>query len=91
MCKDLIQAKELVRKFLRWPGRTEELSLNECFTTDWELGCSGLLGICSNLVAILSVSYMHLELLVKLIKICDKVTCAGGHKVALGMNSNVWV
>ena len=89
--KDLIRAKELIGKFLRQLGCTEELSLDECFTTDRELGCSGSSGICSNLVATLCVSYMRLELLVKLIKICDKVTGTGRREVALGMNSNIRV
>ena len=69
----------------------EELSLEECLTTNWELGCLGPLGICSNLVAMLGVSYMHFELLVKLIKICDKVTGARRCEVTLRMNGNVRV
>ena len=89
--KDLVRAKELIRKFLRWPGRMEELSLDECLTSDWELGCLGPSGICGYLVAMLGVSYMCLELLVKLIEVCDKVTCACGCEVALGVNSNVRV
>src|SRR6266481_6320653 len=69
----------------------EELSLDECLTADQELGCLGLLGICSDLVAMLGVSYMHLELLVKLIEVGDKVMCARRREVVLGMNSNIWV
>ncbi len=69
----------------------EELSFDECFTTDRELGCSGLLGNCSDLVATLCVSYMRLELLVKLIKICDKVMGVRRCKVTLRMNGNVRV
>ena len=90
-CARILRAKKLVRKFLRWSGSTKELSLDKCFTTDWEFGCSGSSGICSNLVAALCVSYMHFEFLVKLIKICDEVTGARRCKVALGMNSNVRV
>ena len=89
--KDLVQAKELIGKFPRWPGCMEELSLDECLTSDQELGCSGPSGICSYLVAMLGICYMYLELLVKLIKVGDKVTCARGCEVALGMNSNVRV
>ena len=69
----------------------EELSLDECFTTNQELWCLGLSGICSTLVAMLGISYMCLELLVKLIKICDKVTGAHGCEVTLGMNGNIQV
>src|SRR6266481_3962430 len=89
--KDLVWAKELSRKFLRWLGHTKELSLDECLTSDWKLGCSGLSGICGNLVAMLGISYMCLELLVKLIKVCDKVMCTHRREVALRMNGNVWV
>ena len=87
----LVWAKELVRKFLGWSGHMEELSLDKCLTTDWELRCSGSSGICGNLVAMLGVSYMCLELLVKLIKVCDKVTCTSGCEVTLRMNGNVQV
>ena len=48
-------------------------------------------GISGNLVGTLGVSYMLSELLVKLIEVSDKVTCASGREVTLGMNSNVWV
>ena len=48
-------------------------------------------GICGYLVATLSVSYMRLELLVKLIEVCDKVMCTHRREVALRMNGNVWV
>ena len=69
----------------------EELGLDKCFTTDRELGCLGSSGICSNLVAILCVSYMCFEFLVKLIKICDEVSCTSRHEVMLGINGNVQV
>ena len=69
----------------------EELSLDECSTSDRELRCSGLLGICSYLVVMLGISYMCLELLVKLIEVCDKVMCTCRCEVALRMNGNVWV
>ena len=91
MRQDLVQAKELVRKFLRQPGCMEELSLDKCLTSDWEIGCLGLSGICRNLVATLGISYMCLEPLVKLIKVYDKVTCMRGCGVTLGMNGNVRV
>ena len=91
VCKDLVWAKELIRKFLRQPGHTEELSLDECLTSDWELGCSGPSGICGYLVVTLGISYVCLKLLVKLIEVCDKVTCARRCKVALRMNGNIWV
>src|SRR6266481_6401334 len=91
MRKDLVRAKKLVGKFLRGSGCTKELSLDRCFTTDREIGCSGSSGICSNLVVTLCVSYMCFEFLMKLIKICNEVTGTCGRKVALRMNSNVQV
>jgi len=39
----------------------------------------------------LGISYMLSELFVKLIEVSDKVTCASGCEVTLGMNSNVRV
>ena len=90
-CKDLVWSKELLGKFLRRSGRTEELCLDKGLTTNWEFGSLSSSGISRNLVATLTVSYMLPELLVKLIKVSDKVTCASGREVTLGMNSNVRV
>ena len=39
----------------------------------------------------LTIIYMPLELLVKLIEVCDKVMCTSRHKVTLGMNGNIQV
>ena len=69
----------------------KELCLDEGLTTNREFGSLSMSGISWNLVAMLGISYMLSELLVKLIEVSDEVTCTSGRKVTLRMNSNVWV
>ena len=67
----------------------EELSLDLCLATDFEFQGRKSSGISGSLVSILSFSNMLLKLLVKLIEVSDKVTCACRSKVTFRMDSKV--
>jgi hypothetical protein len=90
-CKDFVWSKEFVREFLGRSCRTEELSLDECLASDLEFRCRVPSGISGSLVTTLGFGNILLEFLMKLVEVSDKVTCACGSEIALGMNGNVWV
>src|SRR5882724_1077113 len=88
-CKDFIQSKEFLCEFLGRLCHMKELSLDVCLATDFEFQGRKLSGISGNLVSMLSFSNVLLKLLVQLIEVGDKVTCACGSKVAFWVNSKV--
>src|SRR5882724_5012900 len=89
MCKDFIQSKEFLCEFLGGPCHTEELSLDICLATDFEFQGQKSSGISRNLVSTLSFSDVLLKLLVQLVEVGDKVTCACGSEVAFQVNGKV--
>src|SRR5882724_5223907 len=88
-CKDFIWSKELLCKFLGGSCHTEELSLDVCLTTNFEFQGRKPSGISGSLVSTLSFSDVLLKLLVQLVEVGDKVTCACGSKVTFQVNSKV--
>src|SRR5882724_11128484 len=88
-CKDFIQSKEFLCKFLGGSCCTEELSLDVCLATNFEFWGQKPSGISRSLVSTLSFSDVLLKLLVQLVEVGDKVTCACGSKVAFRVNSKV--
>ena len=84
-CKDFIRSKEFLCEFLGGSCHTEELSLDVCLATDFEFQGQKPSGISGSLVSTLSFSDMLLKLLVQLIEVGDKVTCACGNEVAFRM------
>src|SRR5882724_1497731 len=89
MCKDFIWSKEFLCEFLGGSGRTEELSLDVCLATDFGFWGQKLSGISGSLVSTLSFSDVLLKLLVQLVEVSDKVTCACRSKVAFWVNGKV--
>src|SRR5882724_10562789 len=88
-CKDFVRSKEFFCKFLRGLCRTEELSLDVCLATDFEFWGRKPSGISGNLVSTLSFSNVLLKLLVQLVEVGDKVTCACGSEVTFRVNGKV--
>ena len=69
----------------------EELSLDVCLATDFEFQGWKPSGISGNLVSMLTFSGVLLKLLVQLIEVGDKVTCACRSEVMFWVNSKVWM
>jgi|SRR5882724_2722945 len=90
-CKDFIWSKEFLCEFLGGSCCTEELSLDVFLATDFEFWGQKLSGISRSLVSMLSFSEVLLKLLVQLVEVIDKVTCACGSKVTFLVNSKVWM
>src|SRR5882724_2685570 len=90
-CKDFVQSKEFLCKFLGGSCHTEELSLDECLATDFEFRGRKPSGISRSLVLTLSFSDVLLKLLVQLVEVGDKVTCTCGSEVTFRMNGKVWM
>ena len=67
----------------------EELSLDVCLATDFEFWGRKPSGISGSLVSTLSFSDVLLKLLVQLIEVGDKVTCACGSEVTFWVNGKV--
>src|SRR5882724_8517861 len=88
-CKDFIWSEEFLFEFLGGSCHTEELSLDICLATDFEFQGQKPSGISRSLVSTLSFSDVLLKLLVQLVKVSDKVTCACGSKVVFQVNSKV--
>src|SRR5882724_10409498 len=88
-CKDFIQSKEFLCEFHGGLCHTEELSLDVCLATDFEFRGRKPSGISRNLVSMLSFSDVLLKLLVQLVEVGDKVTCACGSEVAFRVNCKV--
>src|SRR5882672_4579235 len=88
---DLVWSKELVRELLGRPGCTEELGLDECLGTNFEIWSWSLSRIGRSLVSSLGFGYVLPEFMVELVEIGDKIACMCGGKVTLGVNSEVWV
>src|SRR5882724_8722033 len=88
-CKDFVWSKEFLCEFLGGSCRTEELSLDVCLATDFEFQGRKPSGISGNLVSMLSFSNMLMKLLVQLVEIGDKVTCACRNEVAFWVNGKV--
>src|SRR5882724_11369631 len=88
-CKDFIQSKEFLCEFHGGSCCMEELSLDVCLATDFEFQGRKLSGISRSLVLMLSFSDVLLKLLVQLVDVGDKVTCACGSKVAFWVNGKV--
>src|SRR5882724_6386246 len=86
LCKDFVRSKEFLCEFLGGSCHMEELSLDICLATDFEFRGRKPSGISRSLVSTLSFSDMLLKLLVQLIEVGDKVTCACGSKVAFWVN-----
>src|SRR5882724_11600366 len=89
MCKDFIWSKEFFCELLGGSCRMEELSLDICLATDFEFQGRKLSGISRSLVSTLSFSNVLLKLLVQLVEVSDKVTCACRSEVAFQVNSKV--
>src|SRR5882724_2109541 len=83
--------REFLCKCLGGSCRMEELSLDICLATDFEFWGRKPSGISRNLVLMLSFSDVLLKLLVQLVEVGDKVTCACGSKVAFQMDGKVWM
>src|SRR5882724_9224958 len=88
-CKDFVQSKEFLCKFLGGSCHTEELSLDICLATDFEFRGWKPSGISGSLVSTLSFSDVLLKLLVQLVEVGDKVTCACGSEVTFWVNTKV--
>src|SRR5882724_11340140 len=88
-CKDFIWSKEFLCKFPGGSGRMEELSLDVCLATDFEFWGWKPSGISGSLVSTLNFSDVLLKLLVQLVEVGDKVTCACGSEVVFQMNGEV--
>jgi len=88
-CKDFVWSKEFLCEFLGRSCHMEELSLDICLATDFEFWGWKPSGISGNLVSTLSFSNVLLKLLVELVEVSDKVTCACGSKVAFWVNGKV--
>ena len=54
----------------------KELSLDECLAANSEVGCRYSSGVSQTLVSLLGISYVLLELLVKLVEVGDKISGA---------------
>src|SRR5882724_8740753 len=89
MRKDFIQSQEFLCEFLGGSCHTEELSLDICLATDFEFWGWKLPGISGNLVSMLSFSDVLLKLLVQLVEVSDKVTCACRSEVVFWVNGKV--
>src|SRR5882724_3939815 len=85
-CKDFVWSKEFLCKFLGRSCHMEELSLDVCLATNFEFRGRKLSGISGSLVSTLSFSNVLLKLLVQLVEVSDKVTCACGSKVTFRVN-----
>src|SRR5882724_7182690 len=90
-CKDFVWSKEFLCEFLGGSCCTEELSLDVCLSTDFEFRGWKPSGISRSLVLTLSFSDVLLKLLVQLVKVSDKVTCACRSKVVFQVNGKVWM
>src|SRR5882724_6485071 len=90
-CKDFVRSKEFLCKFLGGSYHMEELSLDVCLATNFEFRGWKLSGISRSLVLMLSFSDVLLKLLVQLVEVGDKVTCACRSKVAFWVNGKVWM
>src|SRR5882724_8817239 len=90
-CKDFIRSKEFLCEFLGGSCCTEELSLDVCLATNFEFWGRKPSGISGSLVSMLSFSDVLLKLLVQLIEVGDKVTCACGSEVMFRVNGKVWM
>src|SRR5882724_10673969 len=88
-CKDFVQSKEFLCEFVGGPCHTEELSIDVCLATDFEFRGRKPSGISRNLVSTLSFSDVLLKLLVQLVEVGDKVTCACGSEVTFQVNGKV--
>src|SRR5882724_6113275 len=88
-CKDFVRSKEFLCKFLGGSCRMEELSLDVCLAINFEFRGWKPSGISGSLVLTLSFSDVLLKLLVQLVEVGDKVTCACGSKVTFQVNSKV--
>src|SRR5882724_10040875 len=88
-CKDFIWSKEFLCEFLGGSGRMEELSFDICLATNFEFWSQKLSGISRSLVSTLSFSDVLLKLLVQLVEVGDKVTCACGSEVMFRVNGKV--
>src|SRR5882724_11588391 len=89
MCKDFIQSKEFLCKFLGGSCHMEKLSLDICLATYFEFRGQKPSGIGGSLVSTLSFSDVLLKLLVQLIEVGDKVMCMCGSEVAFRVNGKV--
>src|SRR5882724_6890552 len=88
-CKDFVQSKEFLCKFLGGLGHTEELSLDVCLATNFEFWGRNPSAISRSLVSTLSFSDVLLKLLVQLVKVGDKVTCMCRSEITFWVNSKV--
>src|SRR5882724_1063227 len=91
MCKDFVWSKEFLCEFFGGSCHTEELNLDICLATDFEFQGRNPSGISRNLVSTLSFSDVLLKLLVQLVEVSDKVTCACRRKVTFWVNGKVRV
>src|SRR5882724_4799461 len=90
-CKDFVWSKEFLCEFLGGSCCMEELSLDVCLATDFEFWGGKTSGISGSLVLTLSFSDVTLKLLVQLVEVSDKVTCACRSEVAFWVNGKVWM
>src|SRR5882724_6107211 len=88
-CKDFVRSKEFLCEFLGGSGHTEELSLDVCLATDFEFQGQKPSGISGSLLSMLSFSNVLLKLLVQLIEVGGKVTCACRSDVTFWVNGKV--
>src|SRR5882724_10088581 len=88
-CKDFVRSKEFLCEFLGGSCSTEELSLDVCLATDLKFRGWKPSGISRTLVLTLSFSNVLLKLLVQLVEVGDKVTCACGSEVMFRVNCKV--
>src|SRR5882724_8449408 len=88
-CKDFVWSKEFLCEFLRGSCCMEELSLDVCLATDFEFRGRKPSGISGSLVSTLSFSDVLSKLLVQLVEVGDKVTCACRSEVMFWVNGKV--